>query len=128
MYFFFLSVLRKWVYSNQLNYSFRLQIQEKFEPVTIRKSPRKLVQKPLLEVPTKVVENDRIEILNQDWDEDSMDMSSNIQDILNGLTEEEPAENATETTLVQQVEEKENASTNKLFPLFCKNVKTPQPM
>ena len=105
-----------------------MQIQEKFEPVTIRKSPRKLVQKPLLEVPTKVVENDRIEILNQDWDEDSMDMSSNIQDILNGLTEEEPAENATETTLVQQVEEKENASTNKLFPLFCKNVKTPQPM
>ena len=102
-----------------------MQIQKKFEPVTIRK----LVQKPLLEVPAAVVEKDnRIEILNQDWDEDSMDMSSNIQDILNGLTEEEPAENATETTLVQQVEEKENASTNKLFPLFCKNVKTPQSM
>ncbi len=86
-----------------------------------------MLQQPLIEVQHAVVENEsRIEILNQDWDEDTMDMSSNIQDILNGLTEDEPADKVTEI-LDQQAGGKENVTTNKFFPLFCKNVKNPQP-
>ena len=105
-------------------HNFRLQIHDK--PVTpIRKSPRKSPCKQLLKITTEVTtgEENKINMLNQDWDDDtaeSMDISSNIQDILNGLSEDELDEKVMETPELQ-VEEKENVLSNRLFPLFYKN-------
>ena len=105
-------------------HNFRLQIHDK--PVTpIRKSPRKSPCKSqFIKINTEVTTvEDKINTLNLDWDDDtaeSMDISSNIQEILNGLSEDESNEKDMETP-EPQVDEKENAVSNKLFPLFCKN-------
>lgn len=100
-----------------------MQIHDK--PVTpIRKSPRKSPCKQFIKKTIEVTSGeDRINILNQDWDDDtaeSMDISSNIQDILNGLSEDESSEKDV-VTPEPQIAEKENVLTKKLFPLFWKN-------
>jgi hypothetical protein len=68
-------------------------------------------------------EENRINTLSSDWDDDiaeSMDISCNIQDILNGLSEEESKEKVAGTPEAP-IEEKENDASKKLFPLFSKN-------
>ena len=71
-------------------------------------------------------------ILQQDWEEttDCMDMTTNIQNILDGLSNEEPMDESSEQT-AEKTEEKENlaegSSTKKLFPLFYKGEAKPQP-
>lgn len=47
-----------------------------------------------------------------------MDLSSNIQDILKGLTDEDATEENNSQQETVTVEDKENLSGNKFFPLF----------
>lgn len=99
----------------------RLQVHEK--PVaSIRRSPRKSPCKQLIKEPVDVKSGEDRNILSQDWDDDvaeSMDISCSIQDILNNLSKEESTE---KDTPIHEVKENENVATNKLFPLFCKNL------
>nr|CAH0104528.1 unnamed protein product [Daphnia galeata] len=127
-----------------VNDNLKLQIHDK--PVTpIRKSPRKSSCKQLIKTTIEVTtersrintvnqdwnektikvasEENRINTLSSDWDDDiaeSMDISCNIQDILNGLSEEESKEKVAGTPEAP-MEEKENDASKKLFPLFSKN-------
>lgn len=116
----------------QLLSQIRLQIHEK-PTIQIRKSPR---QSPMKRTNITMPPNDpvlsnetRIDILNQDWDDDTsdlMDISSNIQDILNGLTEEDTANKESEKPQ-RPTENKENLESNKLFPLFYNPLQVSKP-
>lgn len=67
-----------------------------------------------------------IGILSQDWEDDddgvnSMDLSSNIEDILKGLSDDESTQVPNNKETTEMADEKENNSANKLFPLFYNN-------
>lgn len=105
-----------------VNENLKLQVHEK--PVAfIRRSPRKSPCKQVVrEAPTTSEDQN---ILNQDWDDDiaeSMDISCNIQEILNGLSEDE---STVKDAPIQEVKGKEHVATSKLFPLFCNNSSKP---
>ena len=121
-------------------YSFsRLQVHEKpLQPrksprKSPRKTPRKRMQEPPPPVPSVAEKETGVTILQQDWEEttDCMDMTNNIQSILDGLSNEEPMEEASSEPTTEKIEEKENvaeaSSVKKLFPLFYKGETKPQP-
>lgn len=95
--------------------------------VTTRKSPRKLQRNILeaskpIETNTAVVPSHliNIDILHQDWNDDTEDMSTNIQEILDGLSVDDAIDSPKKS--VFKVETKENdAGAVKLFPLFNKD-------
>lgn len=125
-----------------VNDNLKLQICEK-EPapkVATRKSPRKL-QRNIMEPykPIEVVEQKQlsppiipshsinIDILHQDWNDDTEDISTNIQEILDGLSVEDPIDSPKKSAAFKVEEKEKNTGVNKLFPLFNRNSNKPAP-
>lgn len=92
----------------------------------VRRSPRKRVEekKEVKEVVVPSQGVTAIDILHQEWDDiaDSDDISCNIQQILDGLSDEETMEHESSVAPSEcNAEGKENESkADKLFPLFYK--------
>jgi len=117
-------------FQNYLLFILRLQIREK-EPVTptaTRKSPRKLhrnimeTYKPIVACTPVVPSHSlNIDILHQDWNDDTEDISTNIQEILDGLSVEDTTDSPKKLDGFKIEEKENNTGVNKLFPLFNKN-------
>ena len=112
----------------------RLQIRDKpvkKSPVK-RSSPRKKTMTPVVQKqqqPAVVSINlpeTNVSILQQDWDDvgDDMDMSTNIQEILEGLSKDDshsdPPPASADSCLSAEEKQNKDDGKSKLFPLFYK--------
>lgn len=90
------------------------------------------MQEPPPPVPSVAEKETGIIILQQDWEETTdLDITTNIQSILDGLSNEEPMDETSSEPSAAKTEEKENvaeaSNVKKLFPLFYKGETKPQP-
>jgi len=91
------------------------------------------MQEPPPPVPSVAEKETGIIILQQDWEEttDCTDITTNIQSILDGLSNEEPMDETSSEPSAEKTDEKENvadaSNVKKLFPLFYKGETKPQP-